>query len=41
MKDRGTARQIVSKLQCAIHDSSQGERLPFEKAGYSIQYWKF
>ncbi|KAF9076350.1 hypothetical protein BDP27DRAFT_1313183 [Rhodocollybia butyracea] len=40
-KERGTARQIVSRLQRAIHDSSRGGKLPFEKAGYSIQYWKF
>ncbi|KAF5393722.1 hypothetical protein D9757_000172 [Collybiopsis confluens] len=40
--ERGAARQIVSKLHRAIHDSSR-ERLilPFEKAEYSLQYWKF
>ncbi|KIK65424.1 hypothetical protein GYMLUDRAFT_38881 [Collybiopsis luxurians FD-317 M1] len=42
VKERGAARQIVSKLHRAIRDSSrEGMILPFEKAEYSIQYWKF
>jgi hypothetical protein len=41
VKERSAARQIVSKLHRAIRDSSREGALPFEKAEYSIQYWKF
>ncbi|KAJ3916359.1 hypothetical protein F5877DRAFT_69127 [Lentinula edodes] len=41
LKDRGGARQIVSKLQYAIQNCSSEEVLAFEKAAHSIQHWKF
>ncbi|GAV99145.1 hypothetical protein LENED_000580 [Lentinula edodes] len=41
LKERGAARQIVSKLQYAIQNCSSEEVLAFEKAAHSIQHWKF